>query len=506
MKKNGYLFGPAILVLVLGFVLGACEKKGVAGGAGADPSRQVELTCYIIGGPQPNSPEMEAYANRILAEKLPNTTLKYLYIDWGDLAQGKYELLFSSGEVFDMCYAASWLGLSSLATRGAFMPLDDLFPAYAPVNYARQSPTALRQATFNGRLYAVPSLEKTYTVSGLLYREAGLNLPGWDGKMENFDDLERYIRIVKAYNPGVTGIHAGNEGNASLMRLWMENQGLYSNDTIGALWWFDPRAENPQVLFWADHPSIPEFLGLIERLNHIDAWSKTALSDPAHNRWEQGLIAINFGGFDHYRDWSIKYPHLGIRFLNMNRNVAYGTFTNNALAIPNTSRNPERALMFWDLATNDEELWRAIYYGIEGRSYRIAEQDGEKQYERIFDSNGETVYDFPTLWSIKTPQFDLPQLGAPPEITRQKAYYDTIIKDGEGAQKFQAFVLERDPTDITSMTVNNAHRELFGPLSLGFVDVRTGLANYRQAMRVAGIEKVKQEIQKQLDAYLESLN
>jgi ABC-type glycerol-3-phosphate transport system substrate-binding protein len=445
---------------------------------------------------------MEANANRILAEKLPNTSLKYLYIDWGDLSQGKYELLFSSGEVFDMCFAASWLGLAGLATRGAFLPLDDLFPAYAPKNYARQSQTALRQATFNGRLYAVPALIKAYTVWGILYREAGLDLPGWDGRMENFADLERYIGIVKAHNPGVTGIHVGNDGNGSLLRLWMENQGLYS---IGGYFWIDPYAESPRLLFWADHPSIPEFLALVERLNRIDAWSKTALSDPAHNRWEQGLIAVNFGGFDHYRDWFIKYPHLGIRFLNMNKCVAYGIFTENAMAIPFTSRNPERALMFWDLATNDEELWRAIFYGIEGRSYRIAEQDGEKLYERIFDANGETVYDFPTLWSLKTSEFDLPQLGTPPEIARQKAYYDTIIKDGEGAQKFQAFMREEDPTDITNMSVNNVNRELFGPLSLGFVDVRTGLASYQQAMRSAGIEKLQQEIQTQLDAYLENL-
>jgi putative aldouronate transport system substrate-binding protein len=506
MKKNGCFLALAILIAAVSFILCACGKKAASGRAGADLSRQVELTCYIIGGSQPNSSGMEANLNRVLAEKLPNTTLKYLYIDWGDLAQGKYELLFSSGEVFDMCYVASWLGLSSLVARGAFMPLDELFPTYAPLNYARQSPTALRQATFDGRLYAVPTLEKTYTVTGLLYREAGLNLPGWDGRMENFADLERYIRTVKANNPGVTGIHVGNEGNGPLLRCWMESQGLYSNETAGSLWWFDPHAETPEVLFWADHPSIPEFLGYIERLNRVDAWSKTALSDPAHNRWEQGLIAVNFGGFDHYRDWSIKYPQMGLRFLNMNGNVAYGSFTNNAMGIPFTSRNPERALMFWDLATNDEELWRAVYYGIEGISYRIVEQDGEKVYERIFDSNGEPVYDFPTLWSIKTPQFDLPQLGTPPEIASQKAYYDTIIKDGEGAQKFQAFVLERDPSDITSMAVNNAHREFFGPLSLGFVDVRTGLANYRQALGAAGVEKVKQDIQKQLDAYLESLN
>jgi hypothetical protein len=41
---------------------------------------------------------------------------------------------------------------------------------------------------------------------------------------------------------------------------------------------------------------------------------------------------------------------------------------------PITSRNPERALMFWDIATSDEDLWRAIYYGIEEARQDIQNQ------------------------------------------------------------------------------------------------------------------------------------
>jgi ABC-type glycerol-3-phosphate transport system substrate-binding protein len=487
----------------MALLLGACQKRG--GGAGDDMSKQVELTLYVIGGPQPNSPEMDAYLNEVLARKLPNTTFKWLYIDWAEFAQGKYELLFSSGESFDMVLAGDWAGLGGLAKRGAFMNLDNLYPKYAPNNYARQSQSAIRQATYNGHIYAVPNLEKNYTVWGFLYREDGLKLPGWDGKMETFGDLERYVKIVKANNPGVTGIHVGNDGNGELMRLWMENHGLYAVPGTARMWWLDLNSNSTEIIFWADHPTIPEFFAVVERLNAMDAWSKTALSDPAHNRWEQGLIGVNFGGFGHYRDWSIIYPWMGLRFKNMNKNVAYARFTESALGIPVTAKNPERALMFWDIATNNEEMWRAIFYGIEGRSYRVVEQDGKRLYERLFDTNGEAVYAFPQLWCIGVPEFYLPHFGAPPEISRWQAEFDEQIKEGQGAQKYQAFTYDSDVVEFENVVFTNVHREHFGPLSMGFVDVRTGLANYQQVVKTAGIEKIRAEIQKQLDAYLKSL-
>jgi len=43
-------------------------------------------------------------------------------------------------------------------------------------------------------------------------------------------------------------------------------------------------------------------------------------------------------------------------------------------------------------------------------------------------------------------------------------------------------------------------------LELGYTDSVTGLAEHKEKMEVAGIEKVRAELQKQLDAYVANMN
>ena len=45
-----------------------------------------------------------------------------------------------------MAYSASWLNFASLAQKGAFKSLDELWPTYAPKNFAAQTEEAKQQA------------------------------------------------------------------------------------------------------------------------------------------------------------------------------------------------------------------------------------------------------------------------------------------------------------------------------------------------------------------------
>lgn len=48
----------------------------------------------------------------------------------------------------------------------------------------------------------------------------------------------------------------------------------------------------------------------------------------------------------------------------------------------------------------------------------------------------------------------------------------------------------------------NAHQQYWWPLELGYTDPVTGLEEYKQKMQAAGIDKVIEEFQRQLDEYL----
>ncbi len=107
------------------------------------------------------------------------------WIGWAEYPN-KYPLLFSSGEKFDMAYTATWLNYSSLAQKGAFKSLDEMWPKYAPKNFERQSESALQQATVDGHYYCIPTLLATYSAYGPIYRTDILEAHGLERKDGEF--------------------------------------------------------------------------------------------------------------------------------------------------------------------------------------------------------------------------------------------------------------------------------------------------------------------------------
>jgi len=493
MKKTVIVF----ITLILICVTLSCEK-----GSSSDLSRRIEVVMWILGDEPPLDKEVMDNLNKILAEKL-NTTLKVRYLSWADFGSGMYPMLFTSGDVFDLVYTATWLNWTQLARRGAFKDISGLFPEYAPKNYARQSQTALFQATVDGKLYAIPSLLSTYSAFGAIYRSDLAVKNGWDGKMDSIRDIERYFAVVKENHPEIEPFDVYNEGSF-MDDMWMYNQGFYSlkgatNDFL----FIYPFDENPQIFTYYEFNRINEFLSMMDRWNKAGYFSKSALSDSDSEKLANGRTAMRMHNVDTYEGVYRNTPkEWGIRWFNLVKDISNMSFTQDAVAISNTSRNPERALMLWDLITNDEEVFRAFYYGIEGKTYRIFEEDGKKYVEQL-DPVG---FSFSSNWAARTNEFSFPTHGAPDDVDTYRASYDAYIQDGIGSQKFRSFVIDISSIETEYAACENAHRTYWFPLELGFVNINTGLREYENRMKAAGIDKVKQVLQAQLDSYLKEIS
>ncbi|GMO66861.1 MAG: ABC transporter substrate-binding protein [Treponemataceae bacterium] len=501
MKKMVLKCALAAAVLLLS--AGCSGSKKTAAGTTADgkldTSKPVELVLYVISVEPTKQAELNENFNRLAKEKL-NCTLKINWIGWAEYAN-KYPLLFSSGETFDMAYTGTWLNFSALAKKGAFKNLDELLPKYAPNNYARQSKTALQQATVDGHLYAIPTLLPTYSAYGPIYRTEGIELPGWDGKMENFEDMERYLQIVKDNNPMIEPLDIYSM-NSEMDEMWMWSRGRYaskgaSNDFL----WLDPTQSKPQLYGYFDEPTIGDFLTLMNRWNDAGYYSKTALADTDSEKPRNGKSALRLHNIDTFQGYYQDKPEFGWRYANFVSDVSNMAFTQDALVISNTSKNPERALALYDLITSDEEMFRAFFYGIEGKSYELQTNDGQLQVKGL---NPEE-YAFSALWAARTKEFFLPAVGAPPDLQATKDAFDAYIQDGVKSQKFRSFVPDVSSIETEYAACQNVHQQYWWPLELGYVDAVSGLAEYREKMQAACFEKVRTALQTQLDAYLASL-
>lgn len=467
--------------------------------AGAlDTSKEVELVMYVVSDRPAKQDEIDENFNKIFKEKL-NCTLKVNWIGWAEYPN-KYPLLFSSGEKFDMAYTATWLNYASLAQKGAFLNLDELWPKYAPKNFERQSDSALFQATVDGHYYCIPTLLATYSAYGPIFRTDILEGTDWDGKMENFDDLEKYLGYVKTARPDMEPLNVYQSGS-EVDDLFMHFNGQYpvkgamSNDFL----WLDPAEEDPQLYTFYEYEKTPEFLEMMNRWNEAGYFTKSALSDTDSQKVKNGKAACSVHNIDSYSGSYIEHPEWKFRYANFTKDVSNLPFTQDALVISNTSENPERALMLYELITSDEDAFNAFFYGIEGTSYEFVD-------DQVKALNSDD-YGFSACWAARTTEFTKDSYGAPPDLKEQKAGFDKHIeeKNGEGCQKYQGFNINTSNIETEYAAVQNVIQQYWQPLELAYVDIESGLKDYQAKMEAAGIEKVREELQKQLDEYAASM-
>ena len=515
MKKASKLISALLTAAMVGTLLAGCgsssgttapesaSDKGNAsteaassGETGLDTSEEVELVIYVVSNEPAKQQELTDNMNKIFKEKL-NCTLKINYIGWAEYPN-KYPLLFSSGEAFDMAYAATWLNFSALAQKGAFMNLDELWPTYAPDNFAMQSETAKQQATIDGHYYCVPTLLATYAAYGPMWRTDLVEGTDWDGKMESFEDMERYMDLIKANHPEIEPYDVNSAGS-EMDDLFMYNNGMYAiKGSTNDFLFIDPTEENPKIFTYYEYEKTPEFLEMMNRWNEKGFFSKSALSDTDTEKTKNGKAALKIHNIDTFTGLVIDKPEYSFDYANLVKDVSNLSFTQDAMVISNTSKHPERALALWNLITTDREAFDAFFYGIKDVSYEL----NDKGEVKTLDPDN---YAASAMWAARTTELNRDGIGTPERTNELKKEWDAYIKDGVGSQKYRSFVLDTSSIETEYAACQNVHQQYWWPLELGYTDPVSGLKEYQEKMEAAGIEKVREVLQQQLDAYVAGL-
>lgn len=515
MKKASKLISALLTAAMVGTLLAGCgsssgttapesaSDKGNAsteaassGETGLDTSEEVELVMYVVSNEPAKQQELTDNMNKIFKEKL-NCTLKINYIGWAEYPN-KYPLLFSSGEAFDMAYAATWLNFSALAQKGAFMNLDELWPTYAPDNFAMQSETAKQQATIDGHYYCVPTLLATYAAYGPMWRTDLVEGTDWDGKMESFEDMERYMDLIKANHPEIEPYDVNSAGS-EMDDLFMYNNGMYAiKGSTNDFLFIDPTEENPKLFTYYEYEKTPEFLEMMNRWNEKGFFSKSALSDTDTEKTKNGKAALKIHNVDTFTGLVIDKPEYSFDYANLVKDVSNLSFTQDAMVISNTSKHPERALALWNLITTDREAFDAFFYGIKDVSYEL----NDKGEVKTLDPDN---YAASAMWAARTTELNRDGIGTPERTNELKKEWDAYIKDGVGSQKYRSFVLDTSSIETEYAACQNVHQQYWWPLELGYTDPVSGLKEYQEKMEAAGIEKVREVLQQQLDAYVAGL-
>jgi len=168
--------------------------------------------------------------------------------------------------------------------------------------------------------------------------------------------------------------------------------------------------------------------------------------------------------------------------------------THGAMAISSSSKNPERALMVYDLLRNDPEIYHLMQYGFKDEMYTV-DENGFMARPEGFDS----AYDGVTLnwWWGRNDQLELRAADRDWETIDKlyAKYNDVKINYPYGRVVFDLTNIQMYLDNLSNVYNTYMPRIVFGMVD----DPAAYVAEFRQQLKAAGIDICMEEVQRQIN-------
>lgn len=506
MKRKLFLVFLVVFLSFATFVTAGGQKdsdKAMSAG-GLDISKKVELQFWMLGNAPADLQLIEDEINKMALEEL-NCTVKFNYTTWTDWSQ-KYQLLLTSGQQVDLIFTAEWTDYQRYARSGAFLELDDILPVAAPELSKFISKDYWDGVKVTGNIYTMPNTWKEYVYDGFEYREdlrIKYNLP----EINSIETIEAYLDGIRKYEPTMTPLaETVNDHQfaaiisltSELLHPWLDRNmpryGLASNN------------DTPSEMYeyWGSNEHLAD-LKMFKRWADKGFWSRSILSSTEDfvTLFREGRLAAKMSGINpnkfaddvlniatNHPDWEIGYfPY------SMDSGIIHPVHpTHNGYAVPISSKNPERAVAFFEKMILDKRYNRLTNYGIEGKHY--IEENG--YYKMLGDqtSNG-FARESMNGWAWRNPDYMLftPSFDPVKELFLEFDKFST-------PDLFNGFSEDYAPFQAERAALFQAQAQFLQPLQAGLVDdVEAGLAKFMEAAKKAGLDKIQSEYKKQWSEY-----
>lgn len=518
-KRSTYVW--IALCLMLSLVLQACA--GNNGGnntpaptaaandnsqaATAEPETKLEpyeVSIAYHGSPERDVPLVQEKVNEYLKDKI-NATVKLMPFAKSDY-KTKTELMMNTGEKMDLVFTASWLDYFSNVQKGAFLELDELLEKHGQGIKEELNPLYLEAPRFKGKLYAIPTNKEITQGKAYTFRKdivEKYNIPVEE--INEMADLEPYMKLIKENEPDIypnlsTG--GSSSGDGMMYETLSNYRPIGPTPAKNAVFFYDYTSTDKVEVKSILDPELvainKEYYGLAR-----DYYEKGYTNSDAATLKIDNLSTIRKEGKLWYEGIVWK-PGSDIEMSNSTNNayeyvsnvieepiVTTDLATGSMFAISRTSKDPERAMMVLNYLHTDPYLVNLIVYGIEGVHFK---KTGENRMEQIPDSG----YGTSALFWVIGNQLNNYLLPAQPDDL-----YENWKKFNDEAKRSPLLGFIFDNSKVTNeITQLTSVMEEYKGISTGAIANPSGLIDERnRRLEDAGIEKVRQELQAQVEAW-----
>lgn len=459
-------------------------------GAGTDKEDYPVITmAFIVNEEQMQDlPVVEAEINKLTRERA-HAGFRMLPISESDSQTDRYLMKIKDGQV-DLVNVRSIL---EEARKGMILPMDDLLKEYGGDILELLDEEALAAGRLDEIQYGVPRLHEWAQSYGVCMRKDLLEKYdiSWED-IHSVEDFEAVLAAVCGKEPGITGV-------APLFMTRMDP--LF--DSVGVL--LSPETSNLVSNYYESQ----EFIREAEKFRE---WAQKGYLSQAgfyyQPRTKMQLQEMMRAGqiFSYF----VRYkPGIDVQESNITgQELAAVRLTEPLLSSDDLSmalvginsqcENPEAAMRVLSLLYTDSEIANLICWGIEGEHY-VKNGDGTITYPKGVTA-ANTRYNFNRNWQLPNQYLAYVWQGDSTGLGEEVARYN------EEAAKSVAFGFYFDASDVKlerdrCKEVAEAYLEGF---LKGEFDLEKILPVFWQDLRTAGIDKVINEKQRQLNNFIQN--
>lgn len=415
-------------------------------------------------------------------------------------------LMVSSGEQLDVSLTA-FTSIGNLVESGLILPLDDYMDQYGQ-DIVSHCGTKLDGCYYDGKLYSLPTCaDQQFNTYGYVMKKEYCDKYGFeqdDNKLYTMEDLEKMFEVVKAgegdnfymttpwnntyeplnysyqeYDP-VTGSFSGG--------VLMLNRS-FDDLTLYDYFETDEYKQYCEMMYdWAQKGYIAadasvdtDYSNRAMESNYLGTFGYVApASDMLSNNSSWGQDTVMFRTVD------------GFIKLNGGCTVNWN--------IPVTSAHPEKAVEAINYIYKNTDAATLIQYGFEGEEYEVVEDDGEHQVIKyLADDVNQLPYN--NVYGLWGDRFQIPAVY-PSTIDhgqRLLDYQNSISEDRYSPALGYSFKSDSVSSEIAA--VETVMEQYCYSFNAGALDPESALPEFIDALKAAGIDKVIEANQEQLDAW-----
>jgi putative aldouronate transport system substrate-binding protein len=474
--------------------------------AAQDDMEFVELRYLIRGQAQPDTETVQNALNAILEEKI-NAHIILDFIEPGAF-NDQMALINAAAEEYDLVYTAPWTNnYYNNVNQEYLFALDDLLLEYAPGTWNSMQPATWEAARVNGSIYGVINQQIFVKPFGPSFRR---DIAEELGLVEAIESLTHYSEVT----PILASLKEYVDANDTLTHVYTGG-GPFSPE----IWGFDPQGsqdlgmvvrstdDTAQAVIWAEQDEYREAAELTREW-YLAGYAPTDIvtEDERDRGFVAGIYASRSisgvvkpgGAAEAQARWGWEVVEKGIAEPLLTTGGTTATLT----GISSTSQNPERAMMFLELLNTDEVVYNMLCKGVQDVHWEWADETrrliqpagGAESYsDNGYNPNTDWMFGnvFNSYYSSEA------QIGAWPETAE--------LNRNARPSPVLGFTFDVTPVETEIASLSGVRSEFVEPLTSGLIDPDEGIQALIDAQRAAGIERVQEEMQAQIDAWKASM-